>query len=215
MARIPIFNNQDFGGFTEQSDILDANSVVRTSPVRLFTHVGATLNISYEFLVRDNAAATWTMRWYQEFYADHPHVGADTASARGFTDSAGNSYGFNANWPYPTVRDFPGAPANTRPWAELHHAVGDITWAREQVAVVNNDGTIDHFDATRRMTLTNLQAKWFPMEVHSYWTRLALWGIADLASGATLQIWAHVGGHAEDRFLQEETAPYSYNHAIA
>ena len=213
MARIPIFNNLDVGQYTNQTDIVSANLVARTSPIRLFSFEGAIQNISYEILMTNNAA-TWAFRFYQEFYSDHPHMGGDTPSARG------NDENFNPQWPYPIYRDFPKALMTGT-------ISQDLTWAREQSAVVNNDGTIDHFDATRRTTLTSDQAKWFPMEVHSYWVRLAVWGTTDMvhhrdgqgqlveATTGQLRIWAHVGGHAESRYLQEQTEPYNYSHSIA
>jgi hypothetical protein len=54
-------------------------------------------------------------------------------------------------------------------------------------------------------------ALWVPVDVHAPWVRLAVYGEAALAPGNVL-INAHVGGHANDKFLTENgDKPYVYN----
>jgi hypothetical protein len=227
LARICIFNNLDALAADQGDDSASGGTYIQewelfadaggagiefyTSPIRLFTHQGAASNISYEFLMRSNGA-DWPMRWRQEFYGDHPHMGADTASAR-----AGQADNYDPSMQFPPIgRDFPGAESGVPPNALQGGAGPGLPWAREQVAVVGATGNIDHFDATRRMTMVDKQPRWFPMEVYSYWTRLAIWWIAPNTptTNLLLQIWAHVGGYAEERYLIEQSGAYNYSQVI-
>ncbi len=191
MARILIFDSSPSleGNPYDQSPLGDAGDIKRSAPVRLFTHEGHIPNVSFEFLMVDQNA-TLDLRWYQEFYTDHTHMGMDGVSARGTTGE------LNRNAPRPTQRDFPGATSA-------------MTWAREQVAIVGAGGAIAHFDALRSMTLTDNQARYFPMEVHSLWMRLAVYAIAPVGNTA-VRIWANVAGLAESKWLREQTVPYNY-----
>lgn len=201
LARILIFDSSLLGGGSggenpyDQSPLGDVNDIKRTAPVRLFTHEGHIPDVSFEFLMV-NYGATLAIRWYQEFYTDHPKMGYDGASAK---ETSGLVY--DRAQQRPNFRDFPGA-------------TNDITWAREQTAVVNNDGTIDHFDALRRMTMTDNQARYFPMLVHSLWMRLAIYAVVAPAVTPQLRVWANVGGIAESAYLREQTIPYDYGEQI-
>lgn len=204
MARILIFDSSLAGDDNpyDQSPLGDVNDInqggrhKRTAPVRLFTHEGHVPNISFEFLMV-NHGVTLAIRWFQEFYTDHAKMGYDGASAKAF----GGAEAYSRTCARPDFRDFPGAN-NT------------ITWAREQVAVVNNDGTIDHFDAIRRMTMTDNEARYFPMEVHSLWMRLGIYAVVAPAISPQLRVWANVAGFAESEWLREQTVPYAYSQQI-
>ena len=102
---------------------------------------------------------------------------------------------------FPSDRAFPGA-ATTDPWS------------REQVEIVGATGAIDHYDATRTITLASPSAKWLPMVIQTLWVRLAIRTTTATAgvSLPKLQIVAHIGGHAEEQALETLTTPYQNNY---
>ena len=102
---------------------------------------------------------------------------------------------------FPSDRAFPGA-ATTDPWS------------REQVEIVGATGAINHYDATRTITLASPSAKWLPMVIQTLWVRLAIRTTTATAgvSLPKLQIVAHIGGHAEEQALETLTTPYQNNY---
>ena len=102
---------------------------------------------------------------------------------------------------YPSARTFPGAEPS------------DV-WAREQVEIVGASGAITHFNATRTVTITSPEARWFPMVIQTLWGRLAI-RTTTTTVGATLPrllVVAHIGGHTEEMALETLTTPYQYNY---
>jgi hypothetical protein len=101
----------------------------------------------------------------------------------------------------PTVRTFPGADPT-------------YSWAREQVQQLVGSGVIEHYNGERHILAmspgTTADVRWFPMLVHAYWTRLAIW--TPTALGVTpprLRVFAHVGGYDAQAVLEAATTPYA------
>jgi hypothetical protein len=104
---------------------------------------------------------------------------------------------------FPSNRVFPGAdPA----WP----------WSREQSAESSGSGGINHYNVTRTIQSFNAagaaDSRWFPMNVHALWCRLAVTPTAGILTPAQrLRIFAHCGGYGSEEALEALTVPYGYN----
>jgi hypothetical protein len=100
----------------------------------------------------------------------------------------------------PSGREFPGANVA---WA----------WAREQTAQLTGSGVIEHYNVERRIMSMNgassADCRWFPMLVHSLWTRLAIWTPSTLAGSERLKVFASVGGYDAQTALEAGLTPYA------
>lgn len=104
----------------------------------------------------------------------------------------------------------------------LRAAVGvneNLMWAREIDEVVGNAGAITHNAITRTLSLPADTggigtARYATVAIHTNWVRLALWVNGAIPAGAKLEVYAIVGGHLEEKYLEDNgDTPYAYNAA--
>lgn len=187
MAKICVLNTgavTDSAGNPFDSAINGKGSAtpVRTKPVRLFSGEGETRYCAWEFIFTGNPADSADLRFYSEFWADKIPAGLS-------------------------------APPNLR---VLEKIDANVPWAREVDEVVGAAGAITHNAITRTLTLTVATggagvSYYLPMLYHASWVRLAIWPNVEYASG-NVRIFAHVGGHTEDEYLETiDSIPYAYN----
>jgi hypothetical protein len=158
----------------------------RSKPVRLFSAHGEMRYVTLELAYFGMYSLNLDLRFYLEFFGDAPSL----------------------NLP-PNLRTGVGFPPQTM-------------WAREVNEIIAAGGVVTHEAITRTMVfpfdaVTNIATvRWLPLLVHAPWMRLAVWVNGpiptDLFSTAQLAIWAHVGGHLEEKYLDDNgDVPYDYN----
>jgi len=107
-----------------------------------------------------------------------------------------------------------GAPPNLRVGVGINP---NVPWAREVNEVIGGAGVITHTEILRSLSIAADaagagSARWLPFVVHSMWLRLAVYVNAAVPAGATLGIYANVGGHLEETYLETYgDTPYAYN----
>ena len=102
----------------------------------------------------------------------------------------------------------------------LRTAIGlnqNLMWAREITEEVGAAGAITHNVITRTLSLAADTggvgtARYATIALHSNWVRLALWVNGAIPAGAKLEVYAIVGGHLEEKYLEDNAdIPYDYN----
>jgi hypothetical protein len=187
MAKICVLNTgaiTDSAGLPFDSVINGKSEAapVRTKPVRLFSGEGETRYCAWEFIFTGNPADSADLRFYSEFWSDK-------------------------------IPNSLAAPPNLRMLDKIDNGV---TWAREVDEVVGAGGAITHNAIVRTLTMTVPTggvgiAYYLPMLYHASWVRLAVWPSVEFANG-DVRIYAHVGGHTEDEYLESiDSIPYAYN----
>lgn len=162
--------------------VIVAGTAYRTRPVRLASASGAIDRVGWEIML-SGGAGTQLVQWYQEYYGDR------------------SAPPFGGNNRFPSQRDSPGLDA-TAPWL------------REQNEEIAPGGTITHNNVTHEVTFNvpagGVDARYFPMVVHTIFVRLAL-VIQALTIGAPrVRIWAHVGGYGSPGAHESAVYPYDY-----
>jgi len=192
MARVCLYNSWkvlDTRGNAINHALVNTPATPRRSkPLRLFTAQGELRYVSLEFHYFANYNSFLDLRFWLEYYGDVPSL----------------------NLP-PNLRAAVGVPPNTM-------------WAREVNEIVAAGGVITHETVTRTLVLPADTAgfgtvRWLPLLVHAPWMRLAVYvngpipGTGDLLDPiAQLAVYAHVGGHQEEKYLEDNgDVPYDYN----
>lgn len=104
----------------------------------------------------------------------------------------------------PNLRTALGLPAN-------------LPWARECSEIVGAAGAVTNSPVTRSLNFTvdptgAGTAYYLPMVVHGLWGRVAYWSNGAPPANAQLQIYAHVGAHLEETYLESTgDIPYAYD----
>lgn len=188
MARILIFDSEatedNNGGAVSMA--LSQNSWVTSQSMRCHGGPGGDKrNVSYEFVLSGNpVGASIDLEWYQTFFNDHPWVNLPVALPPEFQQV------------FPAGSTPPAMPS-TRVFPE---SGAEYPWAREQIAIAGAAGVIDHYNITRNVAGMAVPAagqadcRYFPMMVHTLWTRLQIRTTTDLASYPRLRVYAHGSG---------------------
>jgi len=190
MARVCIYNSMKLldtrGNAINHVLVNTPANPKRSKPVRLFTAHGELRYVSLEFIYFGMYSQHLDLRFYLEFFGDNPSL---------------------------------ALPPNLRTAAGF---LPQMMWAREVTEIVAGGGVVTHEAITRAMLIpfdavTNIATvRWVPLLVHAPWMRLAIWVNgpipSDLFSTACLAVFAHVGGHLEEKYLEDNgDVPYDYN----
>lgn len=186
-ARICVYNSAksiDTDGIAINHSLASAiGSAKRSKPVRLFTMQGEIRYLGWEFIYTGNYGTDLSLQWYQEFYGDAPSLVA-------------------------------GSPPDKRVALGLDP---DLTWARECDEEVGGAGAVTHTVVTRAMTMVadaggKGTSHYLAMVLHAPWVRLAICSDGAPPASAQLAVYAHVGGHMEEAYLEANgDIPYAYN----
>jgi len=200
MSRICVFNtavDKDTANQTFISNIPINTPLAPglTKPVRVLGAEQAAI----EFIFTGSyPGAIFELRWWREFWGDD--VSHFLGQIGPTTD-------------VPSGRVVTGIPAA-------------VPWSREVVNVAAADGSVSSEPAERKTTLIIPDGKpgvavWMPLPVFAPWMHIALYapaqvvpGPGDLGDGVyNVLIAVHVGGHAEDNYLDDpvnNNRPYAY-----
>jgi hypothetical protein len=193
MARVCLYNSamvlDTRGNAINHALVNTPGAPRRSKPLRLFTAQGELRYVSLEFVYYANYSSFLDLRFWLEYFGDVPSL----------------------NLP-PNLRAAVGFPPQ-------------LMWGREVNEIVGAGGVITHETVTRTLVLpadTGLigTVRWVPLLVHAPWMRLAVYvngpipgtGGDDLdVPNAQLAIFAHVGGHQEEKYLEDNgDVPYDY-----
>jgi len=167
---------------------------VRSNPVRCFNVSEEQRIVGIEFILTDipESSMIYALRWWPEFYSDTPSLALP-----------------------PTERD----------WLDLDPRA---PWGRPVTVSDGGTGNVDvnpiqyRMNMQDRLTITGYPSDciYMPLSVHGLWSRIAVWidyasstGISGVVVlGTRLRIFAHLGGHSEDAYLEENGDKiYNYN----
>jgi hypothetical protein len=219
MARILLFDNMATVDSRDNRP-LDSNFrlmqqaagavVSRSYPVRCYGLDEDIRYIGWEMMVDapDTNGAEMTLTWWQEYFNDGPSVVR-----------------------VPDQRTWPGVDLNAgwaREVASGLDAAIDAAGVRLQTVHVPRETTFSFGRLGEFCEYTDESflgdTLYFPLAVHSMWTRLAFYvsatsnwpGLGGEAwvdeAAMRFRIWANIGGHTEIDYLRENpTVPYAYN----
>lgn len=226
MARIMVFDSDpnnaygrlDTAGntvpYSGQLLSLSADQPTRTMAIRALSKGQDIAYVGWEFLVSaTNLPLNWqiALRWWMEFYNDRLVTTAGAGGSQVVVPTQRNWIDVDPTNPWmreTCMVDSGGAGARGTRLLNMYGTERLVYFRARTNAVAGDPGAADSL--------------YFPLAVHAAWARVGFYADTTLTTGASLtalqassvhlRVFAHIGGHSEIQYLEQNgNLPYAYN----